>query len=207
MVTIECAQCGRSFEAWASRTSRTHTNYCSRQCHYDSKRRPLSDRFWELVDKRQGDSCWEWTGERSPFGYGRIKQHNKGEVRRFMAHRLSWEIHHGPIPNGQLVLHRCDNPPCVRSDHLFLGSPLDNMIDRSQKGRAPTGVKSGAYTKPERVVKGGAHYRTHLTENDVLDIRARYAKGSATLTELAREHRANIGTVWSIVNRRNWRHI
>jgi hypothetical protein len=71
--------------------------------------------------------CWPWTGYVGTHGYGRIGL-------RFV-HRLSWEMSRGPIPNGKQVLHRCDNKICVNPSHLFIGSPADNMRDKSEKGR------------------------------------------------------------------------
>lgn len=89
--------------------------------------------FWSRVDK-SGD-CWLWTGARDGKGYGRLG--NK------VASRLSWELSHGPIPRGKLVCHKCDNPPCVRPDHLFLGSPADNFYDMVAKGRGVRPTKAG----------------------------------------------------------------
>ncbi len=93
------------------------------------KVRPVEDRFWEKVQK--GDGCWEWTGAKTR-GYGVI---NMGRGKGLKgAHRLSYEINVGPV--GALwVLHRCDNPPCVRPDHLFLGTTADNTQDMMSKGR------------------------------------------------------------------------
>lgn len=85
---------------------------------------PDSERFWAKVIKT--GECWEWQGP-DQRGYGIF-----GWKR---AHRVSWELHHGPIPPGQHVLHQCDNPPCVNPEHLWLGTPRDNASDRGAKGR------------------------------------------------------------------------
>lgn len=86
------------------------------------------DRFWSGVDK-SGD-CWEWSRSRDRDGYGYFL--GAGMNR---AHRVAWVLAYGGIPDGLWVLHRCDNPPCVRPDHLFLGDVLANAVDREQKGR------------------------------------------------------------------------
>jgi len=92
-------------------------------------RTPLEERFWPKVDKT-GD-CWLWTGWRNDEGYGYIR--DVGRIVR--AHRASYELTQGAIPEGMMVLHKCDNPPCVRPDHLRLGTNGDNMIDMYSKGR------------------------------------------------------------------------
>lgn len=94
------------------------------------------ERFWVRVNKT-ADSCWEWTGARHPLGYGNFNagMRSDGTVRYIAAHRFSWELTHGPIPEGHEVCHACDNPPCVRPDHLWLGTHLDNMRDMDTKGR------------------------------------------------------------------------
>ena len=95
---------------------------------------PLEQRFWERV--RKSDGCWLWTGRHRPDGYGQLLT---AERRVVYAHRLAYEIHHGPIPDGMFVCHHCDNTPCVRPDHLFLGTHADNMRDMREKGRAANG--------------------------------------------------------------------
>ena len=96
---------------------------------------PLETRFWRFVAPSMDDrGCWEWTGARAgELGYGCLG--GKGP----RAHRLSWEIHNGPIPDGLWVLHKCDNPPCVNPRHLFLGTRTDNIRDMFAKGRGRPG--------------------------------------------------------------------
>lgn len=101
-------------------------------------KRTIADRFWAKVHKHDGDGCWEWRGSVDKKGYGLIAGVTGATVR---AHRLSWEMHFGAIPDGLLVCHKCDNPSCVRPDHLFLGTYTDNKHDAMRKGRsrgAPT---------------------------------------------------------------------
>jgi hypothetical protein len=85
--------------------------------------------FWRFVKKTE--SCWEWCGS-TQSNYGIFYKRNGDMVK---AHRLSYEKTKGPIPDGMFVLHRCDNPPCVRPSHLFIGTHFDNMQDRARKGR------------------------------------------------------------------------
>lgn len=96
---------------------------------------PLEDRFWVKV--RKSDGCWEWTAASKQGGYGKIAVGR----RLMLAHRVSWELANGPIPDGLLVCHTCDNPPCVRPDHLFLGTQTDNMRDAVRKNRGIGGPR------------------------------------------------------------------
>jgi predicted XRE-type DNA-binding protein len=107
----------------------------------------LEKRFWSKV--RKGPGCWEWTaGLNKRNGYGHIKSNGV----KLLAHRLAWEMSNGrPIPAGLCVLHRCDNPKCVRPDHLFVGTQLDNIEDRDAKGRASGGSLCGSANKSAKL--------------------------------------------------------
>lgn len=95
-------------------------------------------RFWEKVQKTDG--CWLWLAYKQPRGYGQFK--HQGRMR--LAHRFSWELTNGLIPEGECVLHTCDNPACVNPEHLFLGTQLDNSLDMYEKGRqAPSPACAG----------------------------------------------------------------
>ena len=100
----------------------------------------VEERFWAKVDK-DGD-CWTWMARRQPRGgYGQFQL----DGRTRSAHRVAWTLTNGPIPDGLCVLHRCDNPPCVNPEHLWLGTKAENNQDMTEKGRrfSPTHCKHG----------------------------------------------------------------
>lgn len=98
--------------------------------------RSILSRFWDKVAVRER-GCWEWEGAHTTKGYGLFSiTQTTTKKKVWQAHRLSWIIHHGPIPDGLMVCHDCDNPSCVNPAHLFLGTAQDNMDDMLRKGRA-----------------------------------------------------------------------
>lgn len=132
--------------------------------------------------------CWTWEGALERDGYGRF---STGADSWERAHRVAWELFHGPIPDGLCVLHRCDNRACVRPDHLFLGTPGDNAADRDAKGRAASGSRNG---------------RAKLTEAEVLAIRAEVAAGRS-MYGVAKRRGLNPTTVQDLVSGKNWRRV
>jgi len=150
--------------------------------------RPLEERFWEKVEK--GSGCWRWTACVDGYGYGVIGKDSSGRLAK--AHRVSWELRHGEIPQGMLVCHHCDNPPCVRPGHLFLGTNKDNMQDSAKKGRTMCGSKNG---------------NSALTEVAVAQIRALYDPKGATQRILAKKFGVSESNIRSILRRRTWKHV
>jgi hypothetical protein len=116
------------------------------------KQHTVSERFWQKVG-RSPSGCWDWTAARDRCGYGRLKV--DGGIKS--AHRLSWVLANGPIPDGLHVCHTCDNPGCVNPVHLFVTDHRGNMADMAAKGRSPRGVASRS---------------AKLTRRDILAIRA-----------------------------------
>jgi hypothetical protein len=141
-VTCTCAWCGVTFERSPS-GAREPRQFCSTEhYHLACGHGSVEERFWaRVVQRRYG--CWDWTGEHSGK-YGTLKL---SDGHRKLAHRLSWELHCGPIPDGLKVLHRCDNPPCTRPEHLWLGTQRQNVADMIAKRRkgAPGHVIARTY--------------------------------------------------------------
>ena len=146
-------------------------------------------RFWSKVDKSKENGCWEWTGACSGFGHGNfvISRRNLG------AHRVSWEIARGRIPDGVCVLHRCDNPPCVNPAHLFLGTKFDNARDRHSKGR------DGDH-------RGSMNGRSKVKEHDAALILF-LATCGAKRSRLAAMFGLSISSVDDICSGRTWKHV
>jgi len=172
--------------------------------------RPIADtterRFWSFVKKPdksergEDDDCWIWTGSEKAHEYGYGKLAVSGKSQQDYAHRISWWLHYGKIPDGLCVLHHCDNPRCVRPDHLFLGTIEDNMVDAASKKR------TGFQLYPEKIERGEQRYCAKLTADLVVEIRKRHIEGVSN-NQMAREYGVNCGTVSNVVNRKRWKHI
>lgn len=170
--------------------------------------------FLRHVAIADGNACWSWTGARNPLGYGLVRRRRVARNRFLLAHRLAWEIFVGPIPEDGQVLHKCDNPPCVRPDHLFVGDHFENMRDMRQKGRARNGVLSGFYSNggrwPDR--SGARNSRARLDASDVSELRNLSERGVPTsdLCERFGIRRSQVrrivrGLSWNIEALQNYR--
>jgi hypothetical protein len=176
-----------------SPTGRRLPRFCSDSCRKAgcAARRVVAVeiRFWKKVDRTKGygpkGECWQWIGAKgggkNNYGWFSHRSH------RFTAHRFSYELHFGPIPQGLLVCHKCDNPPCVRPDHFFLGTHKDNAEDMVQKGRR--GVGTGL-----------------LTDAQVREMRRRYASGE-TITEISKGYPVKRSAVSQVVHRHHYPHV
>jgi len=157
---------------------------------------PINQRFWAKVNKDgpiirpEIGPCWIWTGKiNKRYGYGMFCHSHSAYTQ---AHRFSYALTNGPIPDGLLVCHRCDNRPCVRPTHLFAGTHQDNSMDAVNKGRWTTGEKNGA---------------SKLTADQVKEIRLRYASGTESQKTIAADFGINRAMVSYLCSGHSWKHL
>lgn len=143
-------------------------------------------RFHGKYTPEPNSGCWIWLNARDRKGYG----HTYVNGKTVGAHRMSWFIHNGAIPDGMMVLHKCDNPSCVNPMHLFLGSGQDNVDDKVAK---------------DRQAKGSDHGRSKLTELDVAWIKSVYPKIKGPA--LSKRFNVTKQAIYHIVKGRWWTHI
>ncbi len=173
---LRCQYCGVHFEV---PPSEENAKFCSVQCGFaDRRERPrtqsLEARFWAKVEK--SDGCWLWIAATNGH-YGKISSSEKPH-RTLLAHIVSYELHHGPVPGGKFVCHTCDNPLCVRPDHLFAGTPQENNDDMAAKERSSRA----------------------LTSEQANEIRARYVPHVILQRDLAAEYRVGEGTIRAVIH-------
>lgn len=191
-----CIVCGSAFFVTRKNNAR-RAKTCSGVCrgrlthglgprdHFADMRRVYED----YVVRRGPDDCWDWKAFKHQ-GYGRMNVAAPGQPRRIVgAHRVSYMLHIGPIPEGLTVLHRCDNPSCSNPEHLSLGTNAENNQDRDRKGRAARGSSIGVAT---------------LTDQNVRDIRA---DASLNDMEWARRLGVNHQAVRGARSGRTWGHL
>lgn len=176
--------------------------------------------FWDKVDASGGsDSCWNWTGGKFWCGYGSFAVQSKtwfvqgvgfceSTKKQWYAHRLSYTISVGQIPEGVQVLHKCDNRACVNPKHLFLGHNSDNVRDKVLKGRQSRGEKHSIAVRASQP-RGENAPTSKLTSQQVLEIRSKYkprTRGFGPVS-LAKAYGVSAQSIQGIVNRKFWTHI
>lgn len=149
----------------------------------------MEERFWNQVVRRGDDECWEWISSHRKNGYAIISAKTSSGNYLF-AHRYSYLLAHGEIPDEMWVLHRCDNRLCVNPAHLFLGTSADNVADKVAKGRQAKGEDS-----PLAI----------LTEGKVREIRSLYPEVSSS--KLSAMYGVSHTTICRILNGKLWKHV
>jgi len=180
-----CQECGNEFSGPFVKTTRK--KYCSMRC-----RDGLNHRFFDRLEHGE-NGCWNWTGGTISDGYGSIRfVTDNGKIESY-AHRVSWIIHRGKIPDGLKVLHHCDNPRCCNPDHLWLGTDLDNALDKTEKGRnnVPYGENAGS---------------AKLKSEQVYEIRKLHSDGMPQ-RQIAKRFGIVHNTVGQIVLGRTWKRV
>jgi DNA-binding MarR family transcriptional regulator len=146
------------------------------------------ERFVSLTQR--GPGCWEWLGSKDADGYGKMRIGNRKAAR---AHRIAWTIAHSD-PGKMLVCHHCDNPGCVRPDHLFLGTALDNNRDRQSKGR------------PNNAPRGELNTQAKLTAEQARQVVELYRTGKFRQRDLGEMFGVTQSAVQLLLSGKNWRH-
>ena len=150
--------------------------------------RGIEERFWEKVDIGNTGECWEWQGCKLPAGYGKLGR----KYETVYAHRISWTLNHGNIPNGICVLHKCDNPSCVNPEHLFLGTLDDNNKDMTRK---------------RRQARGETQSWAKLTESDVRIARRLYTEEGISFKALGQRFGVRDTTIREAILGITWGHV
>ena len=148
----------------------------------------MEEKFREKLMPEPNSGCWLWLGAMGVNGYGQMHIKTNGKWRMGYAHRISWEIHNGPIPDKKHILHKCDNPSCANPHHLFIGDQSSNMKDKVRKGRHPRG-EDCSYSR--------------LTENDIKKIR----NDKRTQAEIGNEYGVTQGMISRIKLYKAWRYV
>lgn len=201
--TSKCHTCGLEFK-WIRAKSQVIPRFCCKEC-FDKHPKPWAverfkkfkedpifrkdnykKRFEDLVIKKDG--CWDWKGCEHHSGYLPFKTEDR---KNDFAHRASWRIHNGEIPEGLIVCHKCDNKRCTNPHHLFLGTYRENTADMHDK-------KRGCY--------GEENHKSKLTESQVKVIK-NMLKIGVKGTRIAKEFEVTDGTIWFIAKGKTWKHI
>lgn len=147
--------------------------------------------------------CWISKGYKLPAGY--IILYSNGK--RKYAHRLSYELKFGEIPKGLYVCHKCDNPPCHRPSHLFLGTQKDNIADMVKKGRSAYGDKNGSRKHPERMPRGINHVNSKLNPSKIRRIRKMWSDGKLRMKDIGKIFKVDAVSIFNVIHKKTWSHV
>ncbi len=142
------------------------------------------DSFWAKVTKHEV-GCWDWNASKNKQGYGRM---GIGAGQCINAHRVSWVIHNGDIPDGLFVCHKCDNPSCINPKHLFLGTRQDNTNDMMLKKRSKHFEKNDYYGVVEEIRYDGANRKNRWRSFVVIDEKVIKIGAHTSVLEAARNY-------------------
>lgn len=151
---------------------------------------PVSERFWPKVQKGKPDECWMWQAATDKDGYGIFGYEGRSGAK---AHRVAYELTHGPIEKNVMVLHHCDTPGCVNPAHLYAGDAYQNMLDKHERGRA-------------RYARGEATNHSKLKARQVRHIRHLFEHGMS-MRELSRRYGVQTSNIGLIVRHKTWKHV
>lgn len=187
-ISLICPSCGNYFNPNSKGKNRPPQVYCSIKCftpERTKRRSPPEGRFWKKVDKTGSEGCWNWTAGLNAFGYGAF---GVGPRKIVAAHRYSFEIHNGKIPEGLSILHSCDNPKCVNPEHLRAGTKAENSKDMVMRNRSTAGEKSAS---------------SKLSNKDVLEIFV----DPRSQSKIAKAYNVDASVISRIKGRKSWKHI
>lgn len=219
LVCLTCLHCGERCER--SRHNGRARKFCSLPCFYANQKATREnrrrERFWAKVNKNGPvpehvphlGPCWVWTGALNHGGYGRLIVGTKAAYQVQLAHRTSWLMHFGLMPEDKpYVLHHCDNSACVRPNHLWVGTLADNNADRHTKGRdgRAVGEAHGSRTKPESICRGERQGSSKLTEAQVVEIRRLFDAGYP-IRLCQEEYGVTRSALFRIARRKGWSHV
>lgn len=162
-------------------------------------------RFWSHVEVGQPNECWPWKASKFAGGYGQLKI----KYRTVKAHRVAFRLFHGYDPEGALIRHTCDNPPCCNGLHLVEGTCAENTADCVTRGRnnPAIGNRHGSKTHPESRARGERVGGSKLTTEQVSEMRSLYLAGGCTQQDIATRFGIERGTVGTILRGNHWAHV
>ena len=182
--------CGNKKIVLSDSLRRNHTQSCGclRSIFRENYDEDVKKKLLSSI-KINENGCWEWQKAKHRQGYGHCPYKRKC----LLAHRVSWMVFKGNLPDDILVCHHCDNPPCINPDHLFLGTDKDNTLDHIKKGKS-------------KKSRGENHYFSKLTEKEVKEMR-KMRERKIKIKDISRKFNIHVSTAKNICLRKSWKHV